>query len=182
MKTSYKHLNNIQKGSFSESYAKMAFTLEGFEVYSTDYDDRGVDFIIRNNDGRYFSVQVKSTGQSANPFIYAESFEVSPDFILCAVRLVEGKAPEVYLACGTDWGKKGECLNYNPGGGKAGAYYELRFSKVYSESLKRHKFEKYVEELRGFQTVTPQRIESIVAPNLGTATPADNSEVTGSSH
>jgi len=51
LKTSYKRLNNIQKGSFAEAYAKMAFTLEGFEVYTSEYDDRGVDFVVRNNDG-----------------------------------------------------------------------------------------------------------------------------------
>src|SRR5438034_3501282 len=129
LKTSYKHLNNIQKGSFAEAYAKMAFTLEGFEVYTTEYDDRGIDFVIRNKEGRFFSVQVKATGGSASPFIYAEKFEASPDFLLCAVRLVEGEMPELYLARGTDWDAEKGCLHINPGGGDAGAYYELRFSR-----------------------------------------------------
>src|SRR5206468_5647512 len=108
LKTSYKHLNRIQKGSFAEAYAKMAFTLEGFEVYTTEYDDRGIDFVIRNNEGRYFSVQVKATGGAVSPFIYAEKFEASSDFLLCAVRLVEGKMPEIYLARGTDWNEEKE--------------------------------------------------------------------------
>lgn len=177
LKTSYKHLNRIQKGSFAEAYAKMAFTLEGFEVYTTEYDDRGVDFVIRNHDGKYFSVQVKATGKSANPFVYAESFHVSRDFLLCAVRLIEGEAPEIYLAAGTDWDEEKECLHFNPGGGNAGAYYELRFSKRYSESLERHRFENYVEQLRGSHPVAPQRIESGAAPNGGPATPMANARV-----
>ncbi|MEO6036022.1 MAG: hypothetical protein ABIQ35_12270 [Verrucomicrobiota bacterium] len=148
LKTSYKHLNNIQKGSIAEAYAKMAFTLEGFEVYTSEYDDRGIDFVIRNNKGSFFSVQVKSTGPSVSPFIYAKNFEASPDFLLCAVRLIEGSTPEIYLTCGTDWNEGKECLNFNQNGGNAGAYYELRFSKVYLESLKRHKFENYVLELK----------------------------------
>lgn len=129
----------------------MAFTLEGFEVYTTEYDDRGVDFVIRNSDGRFFSVQVKATGKSANPFILGDKFEASSDFLLCAVRLVEGNPPEIYLVRGTDWNEEQECLHFNPSGGNAGAYYELRFSKKYSESLKRYNFQNYVEQLKRTQ-------------------------------
>lgn len=149
MKTSYKHLNNIQKGSFAEAYAKMAFTLEGFEVYTTEYDDRGVDFVIRNNQGNYFSVQVKATGESANPFVYAEKFERSSEFVFCAVRLVEGEMPQLYLARGADWPEGRECLHFNPGGGNAGAYYEMRFSRKASPTLKQHCFENYIHRLQG---------------------------------
>ncbi len=147
MRTSYKHLNKVQKGSFAEAYAKMAFTLEGFEVYTTEYDDRGIDFVIRNKEGNYFSVQVKATGAAANPFIYKKKFKASSDFLLCAVRLVEDEMPEIYLARGADWNAEKECLHFNPCGGAAGAYYEMRFSIMFSESLKRHSFENYVEHL-----------------------------------
>src|SRR5205823_7409877 len=100
LKTSYKHLNTVQKGSFAEAYSKMAFTLEGFEVYTTEYDDRGIDFVIRNEEGKFFCVQVKAVGESANPFVYADKFEATSDFLVCVVRLVEGEMPEIYLACG----------------------------------------------------------------------------------
>ena len=155
LKTSYNHLNNIQKGSFAEAYAKMAFTLEGFEVYTTDYDDRGVDFVIRNGDGYYFSVQVKSVGEGSNPFVYAEKFIATGEFLFCAVRLVEGEHPDLYLASGKDWDTEKECLHFNPGGGSAGAYYEMRFAKIYSESLIRHKFENYIERLKASQSDAP---------------------------
>jgi len=152
LKTSYNHLNNIQKGSFAEAYAKMAFTLEGFEVYTTEYDDRGVDFVIRNSEGKYFAVQVKSTGEGSNPFVYAEKFIPTGEFLFCAVRLIEGRSPDVYLAAGSDWDTEKDCLHFNPGGGRAGAYYELRFANMHLESLKRHKFETYVQQLRGSQS------------------------------
>lgn len=157
LKTNYKHLNNIQKGSFAEAYAKMAFTLEGFEVYTTDYDDRGIDFIVRAPVGdRYLRVQVKSTDGSANPFVYSEKFEETPEFLVCAVRLVEGQVPQVYLARGTDWKQEMDCLHFNPEGGRAGAYYEFRFARKYSESMERHKFENYVEQLRKSHPIAQQ--------------------------
>jgi len=65
LQTSYTHLNNIQKGCFAEAYAKMAFTLEAFEVYDTEYDDRGIDFITRWPSGPFLSVQVKATDKQS---------------------------------------------------------------------------------------------------------------------
>jgi hypothetical protein len=38
----------------------MDFTLYGFEVYSSEVDDRGIDFVVRSASGRYYDVQVKS--------------------------------------------------------------------------------------------------------------------------
>ena len=148
LKNTYKHLNKIQKGSFGEAYSKMAFTLEGFEVYNSEYDDRGIDFIVRNKSGRYFSVQVKSTDDSSNPFINKDKFQVTDDFLFCAVRLIEGKPPALYIARGSDWHSNIECLNYNPKGGASGPYYEMRFSGKYTDQLAQFEFRKYVEIIR----------------------------------
>lgn len=148
LKKNYKHLNTVQKGSFAEAYAKMAFTLEGFEVYTTEYDDRGIDFVIRNSTGRFYSVQVKATGHSANPFISESKFIDSEDFLVCAVRLVEGSEPSIYLARGCDWSEASDCLHYNASGGSAGPYYEVRFSDKHKQSLERHSFPVYIERLK----------------------------------
>ncbi|NRA39111.1 MAG: hypothetical protein HRU15_13285 [Planctomycetes bacterium] len=149
LKTSYSHLNTIQKGYFGEAYAKMAFTLEGFEVYSTEYDDRGIDFVVRNTSGKFFSIQAKSFGDNVNPFIYADKFQCSDDFIFCAVHLSEGQQASVYVACGNEWEDEDlTCLHHNPGGGKSGPYYEMRFAHSYVEQLKQFAFHKYTERIR----------------------------------
>lgn len=148
LRTTYQHLNRIQKGAFAEAYAKMAFTLEGFEVYSTEFDDRGIDFVIRNTSGHFLSVQVKATMGSANPFIYKDKFSESPSFLFCAIRLIEGIQPEVYIARGTDWLEGKAYLAFNSFGGQAGAYYEMRFSEKYMLDLNAHKIEHYANQLR----------------------------------
>jgi len=126
----------------------MAFTLEGFEVYNTEYDDRGIDFVIRNSLGKFYSVQVKATDENSNPFIRKEKFQSSDDFMLCAVRLVENKPPSLYLALGVDWTKDTECLHFNPEGGASGPYYEMRFSNKYLDELSQHEFQIYIEKIR----------------------------------
>jgi len=148
LKTTYQHLNTVQKGSFGEAFSKMAFTLEGFEVYASEYDDRGIDFIVRNSSGKYFSVQVKATDQSSNPFIKKDKFQVTDDFIFCAVRIIEGEPPVLYIARGSDWEQGIDCLNYNPNGGAIGPYYEIRFAGKYQEQLAQFEFRTYVERIR----------------------------------
>jgi len=151
LRTSYAHLNNIQKGSFAEAYAKMAFTLEGFEVYSTDYDDRGIDFVTRWPGGGFLSVQVKATDTTSsetNPNITESKFQKTSDFLLCAVRLAEGFQPKIYLARGSDWDDDGDCLAYNSKGGLSGSYYEMRFAKKYAEALDLLAFGNYIHRLR----------------------------------
>ena len=150
LKTTYKHLNKIQKGSLGVAFSKMAFTLEGFEVYNSEYDDRGIDFIIRNRSGKFFSVQVKTTDERSNPFIKEDKFQISNDFIFCAVRIIEGKPLSLYIARGSDWGKgEFKCLNYNPKGGLSGAYYEIRFSKKYQAKLTIFEFQNYIVKVSG---------------------------------
>ena len=148
LRTSYNHLNTVQKGSVGEAFSKLAFTLEGFEVYDTEYDDRGIDFVVRNESGKFFSVQVKATDETSNPFVKESKFEKSEEFILCAVRLLEGEPPKAYLARGSDWEAGMECLSYNPGGGDAGPYYEMRFAAKYQPQLAQLEFRTYVARLR----------------------------------
>lgn len=172
LKKNYKHLNTVQKGSFAEAYAKMAFTLEGFEVYTTEYDDRGIDFVIRNSTGRFYSVQVKATGHSANPFISESKFIDSEDFLVCAVRLGEGSEPSIYLARGCDWSEASDCLHYNASGGSAGPYYEMRFSNKNKQALERHSFPVYVEKLKsGGPLNTPSEVSKSQIDQLLTFLP-----------
>ena len=148
LKTNYDHLNAVQKGSFGEAYAKMAFTLEGFEVYSAEYDDRGIDFVVRNVQGRFFLVQVKLTDLSSNPFIKEAKFSASDGFIFCAVRILNGELPTIYLARGSEWAAGWKHLHYNKDGGRSGAYYEMRFAAKYAEYLQIHEFHRYIETMR----------------------------------
>ncbi len=58
-KYAWKNLNHLQIGRYAEYFAKMEFTLFGFDVYTVEVDNRGIDFVIRKDD-QYYDVQVKS--------------------------------------------------------------------------------------------------------------------------
>ena len=48
-------LSGLQLGRYAEYYAKMEFASYGFEVYTSEVDDHGVDFIAKSpNDNKFY--------------------------------------------------------------------------------------------------------------------------------
>ena len=62
----------MQVGRYAEYYAKMEFTSYGFDVYTSEVDDHGVDFVAKNLSGEYFEIQVKSVRNDNYVFIHKE--------------------------------------------------------------------------------------------------------------
>lgn len=99
----WSRLNTLQVGRFAEYFVKMEFTLFGFQVYTSEVDDRCVDFVVRRGDGRFYEVQVKSTRNLNYIFIPKEPFGISPDRLVAAVLLEQGQAPSLYIVPMTAW-------------------------------------------------------------------------------
>jgi len=49
-KYNWNRLSHLQISRYAEYFVKMEFTLFGFEVYTAEVDDRGVDFVIRKDE------------------------------------------------------------------------------------------------------------------------------------
>jgi len=81
----------------------MAFTSYGYEVYTSEVDDRGIDFVVRKEPGEFLEVQVKSVTGNNYSFIEKSKFKMSDRFIVLLVRFIEGEEPQMYLFRGTDW-------------------------------------------------------------------------------
>jgi len=60
----WSELTKPQVGRYAEYFVKMRFTLHGFDVYTAEVDDKGIDFVIRKERDAtftcYFDIQVKS--------------------------------------------------------------------------------------------------------------------------
>ena len=56
----FDHLNHLQVGKIGEYWAKIWLTLAGFDIYTTDVDAKGIDFIIRTDNYKHIDVQVKT--------------------------------------------------------------------------------------------------------------------------
>ena len=68
MRYNWEKLNKLQVGAFSEYFVKMELTMYGFQVYTTEVDDRGIDFVARFENGSFVSIQVKSVRENGYVF------------------------------------------------------------------------------------------------------------------
>jgi hypothetical protein len=101
MRYNWEKLNNLQKGSFGEHYAKMEFAMYGLLVFTAEVDDRGIDFVARNNEGLHFDVQVKTITGRNYTFISESKFY--ENLVVSLVVLNQLSPPEIYLFRKDDW-------------------------------------------------------------------------------
>lgn len=99
-------LNHLQIGKYAEYYVKMEFTSYGFDVYASEVDDHGIDFIVKNNIGQYFEIQVKSARRPQTSYVFAskEKFNIKQENLLMALVLFNNeKVPEMFLIPSKAW-------------------------------------------------------------------------------
>ncbi|HEX8161255.1 MAG TPA: hypothetical protein VF538_05250 [Pyrinomonadaceae bacterium] len=106
-KYAWSRLNKLQVGRYSEYFAKMEFTLYGFDVYQAEVDDKGIDFVIRKGSARYYDVQVKSSRGFNYIYFNKNYFELRDNLYATIVLFEEGKLPDLFLIPATAW----LCLN-----------------------------------------------------------------------
>ena len=96
-------LNNLQIGRYGEYYAKMVFTAYGFDVYSSEVDDHGVDFIAKNINGDFIEVQVKTICRTNYMFIKKDKITLDDRHIVALIRLVDNEEPEMFVFPTSVW-------------------------------------------------------------------------------
>lgn len=115
MTTSDKHnwgrLNRLQLGKYAEYLAKMECVLCGCDVFTSEVDDHGIDFVIRTQQGNHYDVQVKSfrlEKGKGTPYVFVqkEKFHIHPSLLLVLVQFTAGEPPVLYLVR--------SCIGNNP--------------------------------------------------------------------
>ena len=104
MQFDWSELNNQQVGKYGEYIAKMNFVQNGCDVFGSEVDDRGIDFVLRvpGSPPRHFDVQVK-TVRAANSYVFMHKskFPLDPYRMLALVRLLP--SVEIYLLPAEIW-------------------------------------------------------------------------------
>jgi hypothetical protein len=91
----WSRLNRLQLGKYAEYLVKMEFVLCGGDVFASEVDDHGIDFVIRTRQGNRYDVQVKSFRIEAGkgtPYVFLQKskFNVHPSLMLALVQFVRG--------------------------------------------------------------------------------------------
>lgn len=102
-KYDWSRLNHLQVGKYAEYLAKMEFTLHGFDVYTTEVDNRGIDFLVRKDHATYYDIQVKSIRKSGYIFFPKSTFTLRPNLLAAIVLFLPLKIPQLYLIPSTAW-------------------------------------------------------------------------------
>ena len=72
---SRKELTRQKLGTFCEYYAKMSLASYGMNVYTSEVDDHGIDFIAETKKG-FLKFQVKAIRNAGYTFMRKEHFEI----------------------------------------------------------------------------------------------------------
>jgi hypothetical protein len=99
----WSRLSTLQLGRYAEYFVKMEFTLHGFDVYSAEVDDKGIDFVIRKHESQYYDVQVKSARGLSYIFFPKEKFAPSKNLLAAIVLFTDEEPPALYLVPSTVW-------------------------------------------------------------------------------
>ena len=104
-RTNWSELSPLQLGRYAEYYAKMEFTSYGLDVYTSEVDDHGIDFVAKTKDGNYYEVQVKSVRNDNYVFIQKSKIVLDEKHLVCFIRFIDGELPDCYVFPATVWKK-----------------------------------------------------------------------------
>ena len=131
--TNWSKLSPLQLGRYAEYYAKMEFASYGFEVYTSEVDDHGVDFIAKNpHNKQFYEVQVKSIRNAGYVFVQKDKIELQENWLLCLMRFVDGSSPDVFIIPATTWATGKEPFvsrDYDKEGQKSKPEWGINLSK-----------------------------------------------------
>ena len=148
MRYDWEKLNRQQVGAFSEYFVKMEFTMYGFQVYTTEIDDRGIDFVTRFKDDSFLTIQVKSIRKSGYVFMEKSKYKISEDLFLGLVILNQGMEPNVFLIPSTTWNEPNKLfVDRNYVDKKSKPEYGLNLSLKNLNLLEEYSFEKSINKL-----------------------------------
>ena len=149
--TNWSKLNHLQLGRYAEYYAKMEFASYGFEVYTSEVDDHGVDFVAKlPGENRYYEVQVKSVRDYGYIYMAKSKMpELSEDRLVCYLHFIDGQLPDVFVIPATAWKNPNAVLvdrKYDKPGQKSEPEWGINISKKNYNLLDEYKADCWLKE------------------------------------
>jgi hypothetical protein len=143
-------LNSLQLGRYAEYFAKMEFASYGLEVFSSEVDDRGIDFIVKDKTGRFSEIQVKSLRGTGYVFAQKSKFNINNRNLYMALLIFrEGKMPDFFLIPSEAWKAPNEVFvdrNYDKPGQNSKPEYGINISNRNYDTLLVFNFEETIKD------------------------------------
>ena len=143
-------LSPFQVGRYAEYYVKMELTLQGLDIYTSEVDDKGLDFVGRTTTGHFLEFQVKSVRGMNYIFFPKDKFHLRDSLYAAVVVFVEGEGPKCFLIPSTAWLTPNALLaerNYE--GKKSRPEWGINVSRKNWELLEQYAFDRIVPKIMG---------------------------------
>jgi hypothetical protein len=149
--TNWSKLNHLQLGRYAEYYAKMEFASYGLEVYTSEVDDHGVDFVAKlPNENRFYEVQVKSVRDYGYIYMTKSKMpKLSEDRLVCYLHFIDGQLPDVFVIPATAWNTPNAVLvdrKYDKPGQKSEPEWGINISIKNYHLLDEYKADRWLKE------------------------------------
>lgn len=156
MQKTNKHLH---LGRIGELLMQAEFIKNGFDVFSTEVDDKGVDLVVKNEHGEYFDIQVKTSNQTY-VFMRKEVFKPRTNLYVALLILDKKENQFFILIPSLDFknkllptflvDKKYEGVNKKGEKLKSAPEYGIYTSNVHLDKIiERYTFSKIIGNLKG---------------------------------
>ena len=149
-------LNSMQLGRYAEYFVKMEFTRHGFDVYTAEVDDKGIDFVVRKErkdadgatDIEYRDVQVKSVRKLNYVFVRKDKLVLRENLLLAVALFESEKLPNLYLIPAIRWRQPDVLfVSRNYEGLKSKPEWGLNLSRKNLGLLELYRFEHTIEQV-----------------------------------
>ncbi len=148
-------LNHLQLGRYAEYFVKMEFTRHGFDVYTAEVDDKGIDFVVRKErkvgNGatiEYRDVQVKSTRKMNYVFIRKDKLVLRENLLVALALFENGELPSLYLIPAQRWQQPDALfVSRDYEGLKSKPEWGLNLSRKNLAALEDYKFDRTIEQV-----------------------------------
>ena len=148
----WSELSPLQLGRYAEYYAKMEFASYGYEVYTSEVDDHGVDFVVKvPGTAKFYEVQVKSVRDYGYVFISKSKMPVlTAHRLVCHMHFIDGQLPDVFVIPATAWAEPNAVLvdrNYDKPGQTSNPEWGISLSKKNYDLLAPYKADIKLKEI-----------------------------------
>lgn len=139
-------------GAYGEYFAKMEFASYGFDVFTSEVDDHGIDFVCLKKN-RLFKIQVKSVQTSTNyVFMKEKHFDITDgNLYVCLLIFEQNHLPELYLIPAGEWKSENTLLKhmrYDKPGQKSEPEYGINLSNNSRGLLQKYRIDKMLDGLQ----------------------------------
>ncbi|MDO5519781.1 MAG: DUF4365 domain-containing protein [bacterium] len=137
-------------GAYGEYYAKMEFASYGGDVYTSEVDDHGIDFVCKLKD-IFLEIQVKSIQEGTGyVFMPKAHFDINDEqLFVCLLIFKQGSLPNMYLISASAWQNTNDLLRYrayDKPNQKSKPEYGINISSKNMQYLNEYKFDTVIKK------------------------------------